>query len=389
MPAHEIVQVRAYTTGSVPRSLEPAHWVEGQVSSPLAAYPEYRANRASFGIRSLGTLVVEVEDASGEMGVGASGMAGVPACWIVEQQLAPLVEGRDATELNAMYDRMRRGTLHYGRRGIVQHAVSAVDLACWDLLGKIRQEPVFRLIGGPVRDELPMYVTGPHPELAPQYGFIGAKLPLVHPPAEGEAGLRANLEQARSVREKVGEEFWLMVDAWMSLDVDYAIRLGRGLGELGYRWLEEPLSPDDYAGHVRLREAISPGVLVATGEHESTLEGFRLLVELGCCDLVQPDAGWCGGLTEMLRIAALAESRGMLCIPHGLSAAHVHFAFSRPSSPFAECLAPSPAGDDLDPRSWTGQAEWLRPLGGRLRLPEVVGMGEAIDTSSMERPFVH
>ncbi len=110
-------------------------------------------------------------------------------------------------------------------KGIVMNAISAVDLALWDLLGKLRNEPVYKLLGGKVRDELQFYATGPRPDLAKEMGFTGGKIPLVYGPADGEEGLRKNIEFAKEMREKVGPEFMLMWDCWMSLDLPYAKKL--------------------------------------------------------------------------------------------------------------------------------------------------------------------
>ena len=103
-----------------------------------------------------------------------------------------------------MWDQMYKSTIYYGRRGVVLNAISGVDLALYDLLGKTRQEPVFALLGGPVRDELIFYATGPRPDLAKEMGFIGGKMPLHHGPAEGDAGLAKNIEAVADMRERVG-----------------------------------------------------------------------------------------------------------------------------------------------------------------------------------------
>jgi len=148
-------------------------------------------------------------------------------------------------------------------------------LALWDLLGKIREEPVYALLGGAVRDELVFYATGARPDVAQKLGFLGGKMPLQHGPAEGEAGLAANLEKLSEMRNRVGDEFWLMWDCWMSLNLDYATRLAHRSGELGLRWIEEALPPDDYWGYADLRKRVPPGMLVTRGEHRYHLVGSR------------------------------------------------------------------------------------------------------------------
>jgi L-rhamnonate dehydratase len=184
-------------------------------------------------------------------------------------------------------------TQFYGRKGVVLNTISGVDLALWDLLAKVRDEPVHALLGGPVRDELQFYATGARPDLAKQMGFIGGKLPLRHGPGEGEEGLQKTLATLEDMRNRVGENFWLMLDCWMSLDLEYATRLATKAQAFGLKWIEEALSPDDYWGYAALRRNVPRGMLVTTGEHEATRWGFRLLLEMGCCDIIQPDVGWC------------------------------------------------------------------------------------------------
>src|SRR4029434_6472627 len=114
------------------------------------------------------------------------------------------------TDIEKIWDQMFYATLFYGRKGIVLNTISGVDLALWDLLAKVRKEPVHALLGGPVRDELTFYATGARPDLAKQMGFIGGKLALHHGPHEGVPGLKANIAELAAMREKVGDDFWLM-----------------------------------------------------------------------------------------------------------------------------------------------------------------------------------
>ena len=151
------------------------------------------------------------------------------------------------------------------------------------------------------------------------------------------------------MREKVGDDFWLMWDCWMSLDLDYATRLAIAAHEYGLKWLEEALIPDDYWGYRDLRRAVPRGMLVTTGEHESTRYGFRMLLEMGCADILQPDVGWCGGITELIKISALADAYGALVVPHGSSVYSYHFVITRTNSPFAEFLMMAPEADEVVP----------------------------------------
>ena len=201
-----------------------AHWIDDHIATPMSRYPEYRQSRRSFGINVLGTLVVEIEAADGTVGFAVT-TGGEPAAFIVEKHLARFLEGRDPTQIEKIWDQMYFSTQYYGRKGLVVNAISGVDLALWDLLGKLRGEPVYQMLGGAVRDELVFYATGARPDIAKQLGFIGGKLPLHHGPAEGEEGLAKNLAMLADMRGKVGPDFWLMLDCWMSLDLNYAIRL--------------------------------------------------------------------------------------------------------------------------------------------------------------------
>jgi L-rhamnonate dehydratase len=363
------------------------HWITGRVATPMALYPEYRETRTSFGIDVLGSVVVEVESESGVIGVGVS-TGGLPAAFLVERHLARFVEGERADRIELMWDRMWRASLFYGRKGLAVNAISAVDLALWDLLGKLRGEPVLSLIGGAVHDELRCYATGPRPDLAAALGFVGGKLPLRHGPAEGEEGLRRNLETAAEMRERVGDDFFLAYDCWMSLDLDYALRLAEGLRPFGFKWIEECLPPDDYWGYAELRRRVPPGLLVTTGEHEAGRHGFRLLVDMGCCDIVQPDVGWCGGLTELLRIAAYAEVHGIRVVPHGSSVYSYHFAVTRPSTQFVEFLMMSPEADEVVPMFTPLLLDEPVPVNGRLQVPERPGFGVELNRElELERPF--
>ncbi|HEX5383797.1 MAG TPA: L-rhamnonate dehydratase, partial [Propionibacteriaceae bacterium] len=281
MITQKIAQVRAYTVGAGGgadyHDQQGYHWIDDHIATPMSRYPGFEDSRRSFGLNVLGTLVVQVEADDGTVGFGVT-TAGEPGAWIVERHLARFLEGAPVADIEKIWDQMFRSTLFYGRKGLVLNVISAVDLALYDLLGRLRQEPVYHLLGGAVRDELIFYATGARPDLAQQMGFVGGKLPLHHGPHEGLAGLRANIDELAAMRDKVGDDFWLMWDCWMSLDLDYAIRLATAAHEYGLKWLEEALIPDDYWGYRDLRRSVPRGMLISTGEHESTRYGFRMLL---------------------------------------------------------------------------------------------------------------
>jgi L-alanine-DL-glutamate epimerase-like enolase superfamily enzyme len=157
--------------------------------------------------------------------------------------------------------------MFYGRKGLPVAVISVIDLAIWDLLGKLRNEPVYKLIGGATRSRLSFYCTGPEPAAAKLMGFTGAKVPLPYGPDEGTPGLLKNVAFLRKHRESVGPDFPLRVDCYMSLNVSYTIELVKACLDLNIDWWEECLSPDDFDGFKQLKQA-HPTIKFTTGEHE-------------------------------------------------------------------------------------------------------------------------
>jgi L-rhamnonate dehydratase len=393
MDPYVIRQVRAFVVrggGGDYHDQAGGHWIDDHIATPMAKYPEYRASRRSFGINVLGTLVVEIEASDGTIGFAVT-TGGDPGAWIVENHLARFLEGARATDIERIWDQMYQSTLFYGRKGLVINVISGVDLALWDLLGKLRGEPVYNLLGGPVRDELIFYATGARPDKAKELGFIGGKMPLHHGPAEGEEGLARNLTMIEEMRDRTGPDFWLMLDCWMSLDLPYATRLAsKAWDRAGLKWIEEALPPDDYWGYAELRRNVPRGMLVTTGEHEATRWGFRMLLEMECADILQPDVGWCGGITELVKISALADAAGKIVVPHGSSVYSYHFVLTRHNSPFAEFLMMAPGADTVTPMFSPLLLDEPVPVNGRLKVPETPGFGVRLNPAcALSRPYTH
>jgi L-rhamnonate dehydratase len=391
----KIKHVRAFTVrggGADYHDQGEGHWIDNHIATPMARYPEYRQSRQSFGINVLGTLIVEIEAEDGTIGFAVT-TGGEPAAFIVEKHLARFLEGRSPTEYEKIWDQMYFSTQYYGRKGLVVNAISGVDLALWDLLGKLRGEPVYQMLGGAVRDELQFYATGARPDVAKELGFIGGKLPLHHGPAEGLEGLHKNIAELAEMRARVGDDFWLMLDCWMSLDLDYATRLAhRAYDECGLKWIEEALSPDDYWAYAALKKNAPRGLLVTTGEHEATRWGFRMLMDMECCDIIQPDVGWCGGVTELIKIANYADSKGVLMIPHGSSVYSYHFVITRHNSPFAEFLMMHPGPTEVVPMFHPQLIGEPVPVNGRLHVSALDKPGFGVELNRdlpMHRPYTH
>ena len=377
MPPTRIRCVRAFYTqggGADYHDQASNHWIDDHISTPMAKYPEHRASRQSFGLNVLGTLVVEIEADNGVVGFAVS-TGGEPAAWIVERHLSRFLLGANAEDIELIWDQMFLSTLFYGRKGLVLNAISCVDLALWDLLGQLRGEPVYHLLGGAVRDELVFYATGARPDIAQQFGFIGGKLPLHHGPSEGDEGMQKNIALLAEMRSRTGNDFWLMYDCWMSLDLDYALRLAQAASAFNLKWIEEALLPDDYWGYAELHKKIPSGMLVTTGEHEATRWGFRMLLEMECADILQPDVGWCGGITELVKISAMADAKGVMVVPHGSSVYSYHFSITRHNSPFSEFLMMAPQADVIVPMFSPLLLDEPVPTNGRMKLPDRPGFG--------------
>lgn len=389
MGVEKVVDLRAYYikgAGADYHDQAINHWIVGRIATPMSRYAEYRESRKSWGIDVLGSVIVEVEASNGEIGIGVS-TGGFPAAWIVENHLARFVVGKPVEQIELIWDQMFRATLFYGRKGIVMNAISAVDLALWDLLGRVRQIPVYEMIGGAVREYITFYATTPRPDIAKKMGFIGGKMPLVYGPVDGEEGLHKNISMFIEMRERVGEDFMLMYDCWMSLDLHYAFRLVNALKPYGIKWIEECFLPDDYWSYATLKRAISPSVLVATGEHEASRYGFRILLDMGCADIIQPDVTWCGGLTELLRIAALCDAYNVLIIPHGSSVYSYHFVITSHNTPFAEFIIMSSDATSVIPMFHPLLIGEPVPENGRLKLPNKPGFGVELNRSlPLSRP---
>jgi L-rhamnonate dehydratase len=239
---------------------------------------------------------------------------------------------------------MYRKTMAFGRKGIGMVAISAVDIALWDLLGKSAKQPVYRLLGGRTKSKIPVYASRlysvPLDKLATEAkkyksgGYKAMKLRFGWGPVDGAAGMQRNVELVRTVREAVGDEIDVMADAYMGWTLDYAKRMLPLLEPFHLRWLEEAVIPDDIHGYAELK---SYGrVPIAGGEHEFTLYGFRELLEAKAVDYIQFDTNRVGGMTQARKIAALAEAHSVPVIPHAGQMHNYHIVMASLNSPMAE-----------------------------------------------------
>ncbi|QKD05177.1 L-rhamnonate dehydratase [Mesorhizobium loti] len=363
------------------------HWlIDTLIANPMSGHQQYKASRSSWGIGVMGSIVVELETEAGVTGV-ATGFGGYPAAWLVKHHFSRFLIGEDARNITRIWDQMFRASMPYGRKGLPIATISVVDLALWDLIGKLRDEPVYNLIGGKCHDEISFYCTGPAPDAVKELGFWGAKVPLPHSHFDGEGGLVKNVAYLSAQREKVGADYPLMVDCYMSLTVPYAIRLAEAAKHLGIFWWEEVLHPDDVDGFRLLKQA-HPTLKWTTGEHEYTRYGFRELIKERTVDILQPDVMWVGGLTALLQIASHAAAYDIPVIPHGSGPYSYHFIASQPAEPLCEYVAASPDGRTIRPvfgKLFSGEE---LPGNGRLKIGSAPGFGMEIADRALLKPVV-
>jgi len=394
MKRERIKELRAYIvkpgeSGADYHHQEKGHWIiDTPISNPMSVYEKYKASRTSWGINALGTVICEAELEDGTVGFGCS-IGGEPACYIIEKHLARFVEGQDPRNVELMWDQMWRATMPYGRKGVTIHAISAVDLALWDLLGKIRKEPIYALIGGKTKEKLPIYMTTDRPDLAKAMGFHGAKFPLPYSHSDGEEGFKKNIKRVKEVRESVGPDFRIMIDCYMSLTVPYAIRLIKAVEPYNVYWVEEFLPPDDYEGYAEVKKAVGDKCLLTTGEHEYTRYGFRQLIAGKCADILQPDVNWVGGLTEAKRIVAMASAYDLPVIPHGSTVFSYHLQTAFTNCPIGEFLNMSPKADKIVPVFGNLFKDEPLPKNGFIELSDKPGWGVELNKEELNlvRPY--
>ena len=291
-----------------------------------------------------GWLVVEIFTDDGLVGIGNAALAPPVTKQVIDLYLKPLLIGKDPWDIEFLWQHMYRKTMAFGRRGIGMVAISAVDIALWDLLGKSAKQPVYRLLGGRTKARIPVYASRLYSvelnevaDEAQRYkaeGYKAMKLRFGWGPTDGAAGMQRNLNLVRTVRETVGDGIDVMADAYMGWTLDYAKRMLPLLEPFNLRWLEEPVIPDDVHGYAELK---SYGrIPIAGGEHEFTSYGFRDLLEARALDYIQFDTNRVGGLTQARKIAALAEAYSVPVIPHAGQMHNYHVVMASLNSPMAE-----------------------------------------------------
>ena len=276
-------------------------------------------------VRQRGATIVEVVTEDGLSGWGEALCQGLQppeiAAAIVRSALAPLVVGEDASRPEVLWHRMYNRTRDFGMKGAVVAAISAIDIAVWDVLGRALGRPVHALLGGAFRTRVQPYATGfyriegrgekqrlaEEARLHYANGFRAMKVKLGF-------GIDDDLAVMRAIRDSLDAPVTLMIDTNHAYGVADAIRLGGALDDYRLRWYEEPVVQEDLAGYAEVRRAV--GCAIAGGENEFTLFGFRALLEARAVDVVQPDVAAAGGFTACRHIATLAHAHGVAVNPH-------------------------------------------------------------------------
>ncbi len=324
-------------------------------------------------------VVVTAED--GTQGIGP-GRYGMPVASVIHDYLGPRVTGEPALATERVYDMLVQLCAPFGATGLASYAISGIDLALWDLKGKVLERPVYELIGGPARDAVRCYATCGDTDWVKELGFTATKMPCPYGPVHGLEGLQRNVASVSAARELMGDDAELMLDCWMALDVEYGVRLVEALRPYRLAWIEEMLRPEDFDGYAQLRARL-PWQTLATGEHWYTVFPFQHAASRHLVDILQPDITWVGGLTPLIKICAIAESAGLTVIPHGGATTPYgqHAAYALPAIPLGEWYIATPPGVPLENGALLPGTTY--PKDGRLRPSDAPGFGVEIDASKL------
>ncbi len=301
---------------------------------------------SQFDYASRLICVVKVTTESGLVGWGEGyGPAQMIKAGI--EFLAPMVIGESPLDSDLIWHKMFRRSVDYARKGILSSAISAIDVAVWDLKGKILKQPISTLLGGRFRERVQVYATGLY--FTDAMDAEGEMERLLAEEAKGYVeqgysavkmkvglGIERDIKNVRAIRKAIGDNVKLAVDSNHAYNVREAIELARKMEEYDIMWFEEPVSPDDYQGYKELRRRTT--IPIAGGECEFRCDGFKTLLENRCVDIIQPETGTTGGITEQKRISTIANTYHIEMTPHNwgtgiIIAANVHIAANLQYSP--------------------------------------------------------
>lgn len=342
-------------------------------------------------------LLVEITTDEGIVGWGEAAAGPAAAQRLIELQYRPLILGRDPADIAVMWHEMYVSSRHFGQKGVAIGAISGVDIALWDILGKALGAPIYKLMGGRFRAEVDAYAMGLFyregetlNELQQraaglvEAGFSGVKMKV------GGAPWQEDLTRVAAVREAIGPEAYLMVDANRAFNAAAAIALGRAMQEYDLFWFEEPVPPEDIEGYCAVKAALP--MFIAGGEAEYTRYGFRRLFQAQAVDVVQPEICAAGGLSECRKIADMAQTAGIFYVPHmhgSALALAANLQLIASLAPVSSPMGPTPPTVELDtmdnPLREELLVEPLAPVNGRLEIPTKPGLGVEVNREAVAR----
>ena len=359
-------------------------------ATPVSLLPFQSDSQAPY--RFFSWLVVEIETDEGYTGIGNAGLSPDVTKLIIDSKLAPLLLKENPLNTEYLYEKMYRSSVAYGRKGTVLAAISALDIALWDLKGQVMKQPVFMLLGGRTKEYIPTYYSRLYTRHLDQLqqeaahykseGFTGMKLRCGYPLTEGTEGLKKNVEMVKVVREAVGDDVDIMLEAYMGFNFPYAKRLLKELEPFNLRWVEELLLPDEIHLFAKLKQYTD--IPLSGGEHAYTRFGFHDLIQAEALDIFQFDTNRVGGFTEAQKICTMAQLHGVEVIPHGGQMHNLHVVMSSFASPMAEYFPATEieVGNEMFWYIFDGEAI---AVDGKLQLDDnKPGMGLTLKTEGLE-----
>lgn len=340
------------------------------IANPMSVHPKYSRVRSLWMGPGQDPFVIEIETDDGVIGFAANYGGGAFACSVIDQHFRRFLIGEDPFDIARIWDQMNRATLPYGLGGITNMAMAGVDLALHDLVAKALNIPVYKLIGGKTKENIPCYATI-HPDYADSWkdrGFLGVKIAAPWGVESGREGIKKTEKLIAKLRGDLGDEMEIMIDCYLSWDIEFASRVAERVRDYDVKWFEDPLQNGWATENNKiLRDRIAP-ISLATGNLEYHYKAFHSIIQNQATDIIQPEIQWCGGLTPTRWIAAMAKPYDMPVIPHGASVYNYHFVIANSNSPYAEYLTVG-EGREIQPIFSVIEGEPL-PVNGRVTLDE-------------------
>lgn len=355
------------------------------ISNPMSVHPQYSKVRTLWMGPGQDPYAIEIETDKGVTGSCVNYGGGAFSCAVIDQHFRRFLIGQDPFNIELIWDQMNRSTLPYGLGGITNMAMAGVDLALHDLVARSLNIPVYQLLGGQTKESIPCYATI-HPDFVDHWkkrGFFGVKIAAPWGVESGLEGIKKMEKLIAKLRSDLGDSMEIMIDCYLSWDVEFASRLAERIRKYDVKWFEDPLQNGwATSQNAYLRERIAP-IQLATGNLEYHYKAFHEIIERRATDIIQPEMQWCGGLTPTRRIAAMAKPYDMPVIPHGASVYNYHFVLSNTNSPYAEFLSTG-EGTGLHPIFDTIIGEPL-PKDGRVFLdPKKPGFGVELNRAKLQ-----